>query len=129
MAYPKGYIKEAKSFIVDNSLFQRGLVIRCLCGYTGDCMDDWLHFRAAAIHNEHYSGKALGIEGLQPPVDAVRLYVCPRCGIVKCTVHDTGETFTLQRFPVDLGLEKLTNKKEKIKEKENVRQQRIEKIA
>lgn len=113
MAFPKGYIKEAKSFTVDHSLFQRGLVIRCLCGYTGDCMDDWLHFRAAAMHNEHHGGEVLDIEGLKPPVDAVRLYVCPRCGTVKCTVHETGDTFTLQRFPIDLGFEKSKKRMEK----------------
>lgn len=107
----RGYVKEEKSFIVDNSLFRRGFVIRCICGYTGNCMDDWLHFRAVAMHNEHYKPEQLGIEDVKPPVDAVRIYVCPRCGTAKCNVHETKEDLMLFRHPVDLGLEKPRKKK------------------
>lgn len=107
MAFPRDYVKEAKSFIVDNSLFQRGLVIRCLCGYTGDCMDDWLHFRAVAVHNKNYKPELLNLEELKPPVNAVRIYVCPRCGTAKCTVHETKDSFMLHRHQIDLGYEKI----------------------
>jgi hypothetical protein len=44
MALPEGYVKEARSFMVDNTRFQQGDVIRCLCGYAGTRGGDWLHF-------------------------------------------------------------------------------------
>jgi acetone carboxylase gamma subunit len=113
MAYPKDYVKEAKSFIVDNSLFRHGLIIRCLCGYTGDCMDDWLHFRALAMFNEHYKPERFDHAKLKPPVDAIRIYICPRCGTAKCNVYDADDEITLHRHPVDLGFAKARKNRKK----------------
>ena len=107
MALPDGYVNEAKSFIVDNSLFQRGDVIRCICGYTGHRMDDWLHFRAVAVHNEHYKPELMGHKKLDPPVNAVRIYICPRCGTAKLSVYECEDSFMINRHSLDLGYEKI----------------------
>jgi acetone carboxylase gamma subunit len=106
MALPEGYVKEARSFAVDNTVFQQGDVIRCLCGYTGRRSGDWLHFRAVAVHNEHYKRAPLKLEEVEPPVNAVRIYVCPRCGTAKLSVYETEDSFMLNRHPLDLGYEK-----------------------
>ncbi|MCL2441598.1 MAG: hypothetical protein FWD14_07635 [Treponema sp.] len=115
MALPDGYVKEAKSFIVDHSLFRRGDVMRCLCGYTGDRMDDWLHFGAVVLHSPDYkAGDPITPKDLEPPVNAVRIYICPRCGTTKLSVYDTGDSFTINRHPVDLGyVKKKVNSKRK----------------
>jgi acetone carboxylase gamma subunit len=115
MALPEGYVKEARSFMVDNSLFQKGDVIRCLCGYAGSRSGDWLHFRAVAVHSEHYTREPLKLEEVEPPVNAVRIYVCPRCGTAKLSVYETEDCFMLNRHPLDLGYEKVKERKKQAK--------------
>jgi acetone carboxylase gamma subunit len=111
MGLPESYVREAKSFMVDNTMFRRGGVIRCLCGYSGDRMGDWLHFRAVAAHNEHYKPEELKAEEVGPPVNAVRIYVCPRCGTAKISVYETEDSFALHRQPLDLGYKKSGERK------------------
>jgi acetone carboxylase gamma subunit len=115
MALPEGYVKEAKSFMVDNTMFQRGDIIRCLCGYTGERMGDWLHFRAVAVHNGHYKPELLRQKELEPPVNAVRIYVCPRCGTAKLSVYEDEDSFMINRHPLDLGYEKVKEHSKKTK--------------
>jgi acetone carboxylase gamma subunit len=115
MALPEGYVKEARSFMVDNTRFQQGDVIRCLCGYTGTRGGDWLHFRAVAVHSNHYTREPLKLEEPEPPVNAVRIYVCPRCGTAKLSVYETEDVFMLNRRPLDLGYEKAKGRKRQAK--------------
>jgi acetone carboxylase gamma subunit len=78
-------------------------VIRCICGYEGGDMEDWLCFRAIAAHDSKYKAELLEIKGLQPPLNGINIYVCPRCGTARVNVYETtAREAVLHRHPFKL---------------------------
>jgi hypothetical protein len=71
-----------------------------------------------AVHNEHYKPELLKLTEVEPPVNAVRIYVCPRCGTAKLCVYETEDSFMLHRHPLDLGYEKVKERKKQAKKGE-----------
>jgi hypothetical protein len=52
--------------------------MKCLCGFEAAGGAGFMSFRAAAVR--HASGMTGGFDY---PDDAIKLYVCPKCGTVK----------------------------------------------
>ena len=61
---------------------------------------------------------------MDEPVNAVRIYICPRCGSAKTSVYETDESFIINRHPLDLGYEKFREKDNQPKNKRKTQEKK-----